>query len=133
ILGEVLASLNATGIELSESKLTPELMAELIELVKAGKISGKIAKSVFEEVFNDGKRPSDIVRNRGLLQISDADELAAIVAKVIEANPGPVTDYHAGKKRALGFLVGQVMKETRGRANPQETNRILKEELDKRA
>jgi aspartyl-tRNA(Asn)/glutamyl-tRNA(Gln) amidotransferase subunit B len=133
ILGEVLASLNATGIELSESKLTPELLAELIELVQTGKISGKIAKSVFEEVFNEGKRPGDIVRNRGLLQISDVGELVSIVEKVIDANPGPVADYHAGKTRALGFLVGQVMKETRGRANPQETNRILKEELDRRA
>ncbi|HPQ03634.1 MAG TPA: Asp-tRNA(Asn)/Glu-tRNA(Gln) amidotransferase GatCAB subunit B, partial [Bacillota bacterium] len=133
ILGEVMASLNATGIELSESKLTPELFAELIDLMTTGKISGKIAKSVFEDVFSNGRRPSDIVKERGLLQISDVGELVTIVEKVIDANPGPVADYHAGKERALGFLVGQVMKETRGRANPQETNRILREELDKRA
>ena len=133
ILGEVMASLNATGIELSESKLTPELFAELIDLMTTGKISGKIAKSVFEDVFSNGRRPSDIVKERGLLQISDVGELVTIVEEVIDANPGPVADYHAGKERALGFLVGQVMKETRGRANPQETNRILREELDKRA
>jgi len=133
LVGDVSAALNASGIELSESKLAPELLAELIGLVASGKISGKIAKSVFEEVFASGKRPGDVVRERGLVQISDAGELAAIVQRVIEANPGPVADYFAGKEKALTFLVGQIMKETRGRANPQETNRILREELAKRA
>ncbi len=133
LVGDVSAALNAGGIELSQSKLAPELLAELIGLVGSGKISGKIAKSVFEEVFASGKRPGDVVRERGLVQISDAGELAAIVKRVIEANPGPVADYFAGKERAIGFLVGQIMKETRGRANPQETNRILKEELAKRS
>lgn len=133
LVGDVSAALNASGIELSESRLAPELLAELIGLVASGKISGKIAKSVFEEVFASGKRPGDVVRERGLVQISDAGELAAIVQRVIEANPGPVADYFAGKEKALTFLVGQIMKETRGRANPQETNRILREELAKRA
>jgi len=133
LVGDVSAALNADGIELSQSKLAPELLAELIGLVASGKISGKIAKSVFEEVFARGARPSDVVRERGLVQISDAGELAAIVQHVIDANPGPVADYFAGKEKALTFLVGQIMKETRGRANPQETNRILREELAKRA
>ena len=133
LVGDVSAALNAGGIELSQSKLVPELLAELIGLVASGKISGKIAKSVFEEVFARGVRPSDVVRERGLVQISDAGELAAIVQRVIEANPGPVADYFAGKEKALTFLVGQIMKETRGRANPQETNRILREELAKRS
>lgn len=133
LVGDVSAALNASGIELSESRLAPELLAELIGLVASGKISGKIAKSVFEEVFASGKRPGDVVRERGLVQISDAGELAAIVQRVIEANPGPVSDYFAGKEKAITFLVGQIMKETRGRANPQETNRILREELAKRS
>ncbi len=133
LVGDVSAALNASGIELSQSKLAPELLAELIGLVASGKISGKIAKSVFEEVFASGKRPGDVVRERGLVQISDAGQLAAIVQRVIEANPGPVSDYFAGKEKAITFLVGQIMKETRGRANPQETNRILREELAKRA
>ncbi len=132
LVGDVSAALNASGIELSQSELAPELLAELIQLVASGKISGKIAKSVFEEVFASGKRPGDVVRERGLVQISDAGELAAIVGRVIEANPGPVSDYFAGKEKAITFLVGQIMKETRGRANPQETNRILREELTKR-
>lgn len=133
LVGDVSAALNAGGIELSQSKLVPEQLAELIGLVASGKISGKIAKSVFEEVFASGKRPGDVVRERGLVQISDAGELAAIVGRVIEANPGPVSDYFAGKEKAITFLVGQIMKETRGRANPQETNRILREELAKRS
>lgn len=133
LVGDVSAALNASGIELSQSKLAPELLAELIGLVASGKISGKMAKSVFEEVFARGARPGDVVRERGLVQISDAGELAAIVQRVIEANPGPVSDYFAGKEKAITFLVGQIMKETRGRANPQETNRILREELAKRS
>lgn len=133
LVGDVSAALNASGIELSQSKLAPELLAELIGLVASGKISGKMAKSVFEEVFARGVRPGDVVRERGLVQISDAGELAAIVQRVIEANPGPVSDYFAGKEKAITFLVGQIMKETRGRANPQETNRILREELAKRS
>ena len=133
LVGDVSAALNASGIELSQSKLAPELLAELIGLVASGKISGKIAKSVFEEVFASGKRPGDVVRERGLVQISDAGELAAIVQRVVEANPGPVADYFAGREKAITFLVGQIMKETRGRANPQETNRILREELAKRS
>jgi len=133
LVGDVSAALKASGIELSQSKLAPGQLAELIGLVASGKISGRIAKSVFEEVFASGKRPGDVVRERGLVQISDAGELAAIVQRVIEANPGPAADYFAGKEKALTFLVGQIMKETRGRANPQETNRILREELAKRA
>lgn len=133
LVGDVSAALNAGGIELSQSKLAPELLAELIGLVASGRISGKIAKSVFEEVFASGRRPGEVVQERGLVQISDAGELAAIVGGVIEANPGPVSDYFAGKEKAITFLVGQIMKETRGRANPQETNRILREELAKRA
>ena len=133
LVGDVSAALNAGAIELSQSKLAPELLAELIGLVASGKISGKIAKSVFEEVFARGVRPGDVVRERGLVQISDAGELAAIVQRVVEANPGPVADYFAGKEKAITFLVGQIMKETRGRANPQETNRILREELAERS
>ena len=132
LVGDVSAALNASGIELSQSKLAPELLAELIGLVASGKISGKIAKSVFEEVF---AQAAPRRRGAGAWASSDKDagQLAAIVQRVIEANPGPVSDYFAGKEKAITFLVGQIMKETRGRANPQETNRILREELAKRA
>ena len=129
LVGEISAAANASGVELSQSRLRPEHIAELISMMESGKISGKIAKSVFEDVWATGKAPADIVRERGLSQISDEGELRAIVRRVIEANPGPVQDFGAGKERAISFLVGQVMKESRGRANPQETNRILREEL----
>jgi len=94
-----------------------------------GTISGKIAKTVFEEMFATGKRPADIVKEKGLVQISDEGELAAVVDRVLAANPGVVEDYRAGKERAFGFLVGQVMKETRGKANPGLVNKLLKERL----
>ncbi|MEA4882669.1 MAG: Asp-tRNA(Asn)/Glu-tRNA(Gln) amidotransferase subunit GatB [Clostridia bacterium] len=129
LLGDVSAALNATGIELSASKLTPEHLAEMLKMIASGMISGKIAKSVFEETFNSGAAPAKVVEERGLSQISNTSELEAVIARVLEANPGPVADYAAGKERAITFLVGQVMKETRGRANPGEVNRILKEKL----
>ncbi len=130
LLGEVSAAVNASGIELSQSKLQPEHVAQLIALVASGQISGKIAKSVFEEVWATGKAPSDVVRERGLSQISDEGELRAMVRGVIEANPAAVEDFRAGKDRAITFLVGQIMKASRGRANPGETNRLLREELE---
>ena len=129
LLGEVSAAVNATGTELSDSKLTPEYLAQLLSLMASGQISGKIAKSVFEDVWATGKAPADIVRERGLVQISDEGEIRAMVRKVIEANPSAVEDFRAGKDRAVTFLVGQIMKESRGRANPKETNRLLREEL----
>lgn len=129
LLGEVSAAVNASGIELSQSKLQPEHVAQLIALVASGQISGKIAKSVFEEVWAGGKAPADVVRERGLSQISDESELRAMVRAAIEANPAAVEDFRAGKDRAITFLVGQVMKASRGRANPGATNRLLREEL----
>jgi aspartyl-tRNA(Asn)/glutamyl-tRNA(Gln) amidotransferase subunit B len=98
-------------------------------MVDNGTISGKIAKGVFEEMFATGEKPEKIIEKKGLTQISDEDELSRIVDAVIAGNPGSVEDYRKGKDRALGFLVGQVMKETRGKANPQLVNKLLKEKL----
>lgn len=130
LLGEVSAAVNASGVELSQSKLKPEHVAQLVALVASGQISGKIAKSVFEEAWASGKAPADVVRERGLSQISDESELRAMVRGVIQANPSAVDDFRAGKDRAITFLVGQIMKASRGRANPGETNRLLREELE---
>ena len=98
----------------------------MLSMIDKGTISGKIAKDVFREMFSTGKSPEDIVKEKGLVQISDESQLETIAQKVIDNNPKSVQDYKSGKERALGFLVGQIMKETRGKANPQMVNQILK-------
>ena len=102
----------------------------MIELLQKGVISGRIAKELFDEVFQSGEMPSQIVQARGLVQISDEDALRAAARKVIAENPEVVEKYRAGKTSVLGFLVGQMMRETQGRANPQRAGEILREELD---
>ncbi|MBS4006810.1 MAG: Asp-tRNA(Asn)/Glu-tRNA(Gln) amidotransferase subunit GatB [Clostridium sp.] len=129
LMGEILKHLNAQGIEIHETKLTPLHLAELLKLQAEGTISGKIAKTVFEEMFVSGKKPAEIVKEQGLVQISDEDAIAAIVAQVIADNPKSVEDFKAGTEKAIGFLVGQVMKISKGRANPEMANRLLREKL----
>jgi len=129
IMGELLRLLNASGVEMRENKIKPADFAALLKLQADGAISGKMAKSVFEEMFATGKSPHTIIKEQGLAQISDEGALAAIVEKVIAGNPGPAEDYRRGKEKALGFLVGQVMKETKGQANPGLVNKLLKERL----
>jgi aspartyl-tRNA(Asn)/glutamyl-tRNA(Gln) amidotransferase subunit B len=102
----------------------------MIALVEEGRITGSAAKSVFEEMFRSGRQPEAIVRDLGLEQISGADEIAPVIARVIDANPKAVEDYHAGKQEAIKFLVGQAMRETRGRANPATLTDILRAKLE---
>lgn len=129
LMGELLRLLNANNLELRESKVTPEKLAELLKLVDDGTVSGKMAKEVFEEMFASGKAPQAIVDEKGMAQISDEDSLGAIIDQVMAANPQSIADYQAGKSKAVGFLVGQVMKETKGQANPGLVNKLLKEKL----
>ncbi len=103
----------------------------MIKLIESGKISGTIAKKVFEKMFESGKDPETIVKEEGLEVVSDEGALVGIVKSILEKNPQSVDDYKNGKEKAIGFLVGQAMKETKGKANPQIINKILKEELDK--
>ncbi|HBT50077.1 MAG: Aspartyl/glutamyl-tRNA(Asn/Gln) amidotransferase subunit B [Caldanaerobacter subterraneus] len=131
LMGEFARLLNDTGKEIDEVPITPDMLIELLKLVDDNVISGSIAKTVFEEMFFTGKKPQIIVEEKGLRQIADEGELRRIVRKVIEENPKSVEDYKKGKEKALGFLVGQVMKETKGKANPQLTNQLLREELSK--
>jgi aspartyl-tRNA(Asn)/glutamyl-tRNA(Gln) amidotransferase subunit B len=131
VMGELSGLLNAANIEIAASKITPRGLGELLRLLDQGVISGKIAKTIFEEMFETGENPETIVEKKGLVQISDEDELSRIVAGVVKDNPASIEDFHNGKKRALGFLVGQVMKKTKGKANPQMVNRLLMEELKK--
>lgn len=129
VMGDFLRLLNAQQLSVADSPVSPEQLAELLELIDKGTISGKIAKNVIEEMFVSGKDASVIVKEKGLAQISDEGALGAIVDQVIAANPQSVEDFRAGKERAIGFLVGQIMKATKGQANPGLVNKLLKEKL----
>jgi len=125
VLTEVLRHLNQDRKDITETALKPELLAELLQLVEKGTISITIAKQIFPEVYKEGKSPAQIVEERGLKQESDEEKLLAICKEVLEENPKEVEKYKAGKKGLLGFFVGQVMKKTRGKANPKVVNQIL--------
>src|SRR5581483_7598447 len=129
MLGDLTRLLKAHNTELGSSLVTPSKLVDLLKLIDGGQISGKIAKDVLDEMFVSGKSPEDVVREKGLLQISDEGDLERACAAAIAANLQSVEDYRAGKERALQFLVGQVMRETRGRANPGKVNDILKKQL----
>lgn len=128
-MGEYMRLLNAQGIRVEESPVKPQQLGELLGLMDQGTISGKIAKTVLEEMFATGNDPSLIVKEKGLAQISDEGALLKIVEEIIAANPQSVEDFKAGKDRAIGFLVGQIMKATKGQANPGVVNNLLKEQL----
>jgi len=130
IMVELLKLLNAENMEISEAKITPQGMAKMLKMIENDTISGKIAKQVFEEMFASGKDPEDIVKEKGLVQISDAGQIGSIIEVVIANNPKSVEDFKAGKEKAIGFLVGQVMKETKGQANPGVVNKLLKDKLN---
>jgi aspartyl-tRNA(Asn)/glutamyl-tRNA(Gln) amidotransferase subunit B len=129
VLGEVLRWANTTGRDLTELQVTPERLAELIGLADKGTVTNAVAKEVFETMAASGKTAAQVVEEGGLAQISGSDELAAIVRAAVEANPKAVADYHAGKEAAVKFLIGQVMRETRGRANPSVVQDLLHSEL----
>ncbi|MGB9845964.1 MAG: Asp-tRNA(Asn)/Glu-tRNA(Gln) amidotransferase subunit GatB [Desulfotomaculales bacterium] len=129
MMSELARLLNASNMEITQCRVRPEHLAKLLRLVEKGTISGKIAKTVFEEMFVTGKDPENVVGEKGLVQITDVEALAAVVEEVIARNPKVVADYRSGKEKALGFLVGQVMKETKGKANPELVNRLFKERL----
>jgi aspartyl-tRNA(Asn)/glutamyl-tRNA(Gln) amidotransferase subunit B len=129
--GELLRLLNSHNIELSKAKITPDSLSSLLELIAKGTISHKMGKEVFEEMFKEGKDPEQIVKEKGLSQISDQGQLDQIIDGVIANNPKSVADFQSGKEQAIGFLVGQVMKATKGQANPGVVNTMLKERLAK--
>ncbi len=125
IMGDVLGYLKTMEKEIDELPMTPAHMGELIGLMEDGTISSKIAKNVLKDMMESGKAPKVIIEERGLVQISDEGQLKAIAERVIAANPKSVEDYRAGKEKAIGALVGQVMKETKGKANPRMVNQII--------
>jgi len=129
LVGDVAAYLNETGRDLDQVSLSPDRLAALLRLMEEGTISGRIAKDVLVEMIRDDKDPSAIVEARGLRQISDEDALTRAIDAVIAEHPGPAAEIRAGKSKAIGFLVGQVMKATGGRANPEAVNRLLRNRL----
>jgi aspartyl-tRNA(Asn)/glutamyl-tRNA(Gln) amidotransferase subunit B len=129
LLGEFSRLLNATGSEITGAKVTPEQLGQLLQLAQKGTISGTNAKEVFEEMFNTGKPATEIIESRGLHQISDTAEIENVIVQVIKDNPGPVADFKSGKTQAVKFLVGQVMRFTKGRANAKIVNELIQEKL----
>jgi aspartyl-tRNA(Asn)/glutamyl-tRNA(Gln) amidotransferase subunit B len=130
MLGDLTRLMNLHNLAIDEIKVTPDHLAELVGAVQAGDISGTIAKTVLEEVFSSGASPGQIVAEKGYTQISDSAAVEAAVAEALSANPKAVADYLGGKDTATRFLVGQVMKITRGQANPEMVNRLLAEQLE---
>ncbi|MBI4868267.1 MAG: Asp-tRNA(Asn)/Glu-tRNA(Gln) amidotransferase subunit GatB [Candidatus Wallbacteria bacterium] len=129
VQSELLGYLNRDGLDIGAVKFSPADLAELVKLIDAGTISGKIAKDVFAEMYASGRPPAAVVREKGLEQISDESAIEGAVQKAIEANAEAVASYRAGKPAALGFLVGQVMRLTKGKANPGLVNKLLREKL----
>lgn len=129
IMGEIAAYLKEEHLEISDTKLTPENLCELISLIEKNTISNNIGKQIIIDMMKDGSKASEIVEKRGLSQISDEGAIKEICQKVADANPEQVEKYKGGKVQLLGFFVGQVMKETKGRANPKAVNELMKEIL----
>ena len=132
IMGPLLGLLNSKGITIEESPVSFENLADLLKLIEKDLISGKIAKTVFEEMGETGKSPEKIVKEKGLAQVSDSSVIEDIILNLMVENAGEVEKYRQGKTKVLGFFVGQVMQKTRGKANPGIVNKLLKEHLKKK-
>jgi aspartyl-tRNA(Asn)/glutamyl-tRNA(Gln) amidotransferase subunit B len=129
VMGELTGALNRESLEVSASRISAPALASLLDTLAAGTISGKIAKEVFEAVWSGDGSVDEIIDKRGLTQISDSASIDKLVAEVIAANPTQVEQFRSGKQQVLGFLVGQVMKASRGKANPQQVNEALRKQL----
>ncbi len=130
ITTELFGKLNKEGLGMDECPVSPENLAELVQLIDNDTISGKIAKSVFDEMFIKGISPLSIVEAKGLRQITDPSQIQEVITRIIQANPDQIEQYRQGKTKVIGFLVGQIMKDTAGKANPRIVNQLLKEALD---
>lgn len=131
VMVEVLGAINQQKIEINEFTVKPEQLGKLINLIKNGTISGKIAKEIFPVMMEEQKDPEQIVREKNLLQISDENEIINVIKSVLEKNKDQVSSYLSGSEKVFGYLIGQIMKETKGKANPLIVNKLLKEKLDR--
>ena len=127
--GELFAYLNKKNVSLAESSVTVKKIADLIDLISDGTLSNRQAKEIFEVYLEGSKSAKELISEKGMAQISDEKELSNLIVSVLEENEGMVKDYKSGKDRLFGFFVGQVMKLSRGKANPQMVNKILIEKL----
>ncbi|WP_017185510.1 Asp-tRNA(Asn)/Glu-tRNA(Gln) amidotransferase subunit GatB [Alkalibacillus haloalkaliphilus] len=132
LMGDISAYMNKQQVELQDLPITPEALAKMVKLIEEGTLSSKLAKKVVTELVKNGGDPEKIVKEQGLVQISDEGQLRGIITEILDENEQSIVDYKNGKDRALGFLVGQVMKKTKGQANPPMVNKILVEEIEKR-
>jgi len=130
VMGEVTRALNDDGKDITESPVTPAQLADLLKLIEKGTISGKIAKTVFDEMYKTGKEPGKIVEEKGLVQVSDTGAIEAIIDEVLAREPGQVAEFRSGKEKLFGFFVGQVMKASKGKANPALVNELLLKKLN---
>ena len=129
ICNDLFGRLNRDRLKFEDCPISPGHVAKLVKLVDEGLISGKIAKTVFDGMFTSGEDPEKIVESQGLKQISDTGYLRTLITSIIQAHPDQVQEFKAGKGKVLGFFVGQIMKQTQGKANPNEVNALLKELL----
>ncbi len=129
LTGEFLRLVNATGTAIADSKLTPQHICGLTDLIDAGTIHRNIAKTVFEEMFTTGKTPAEIVKEKNLEQVTDTSEIEQAIDRMLAAHPDEVSRYHAGEERLWGWFIGQIMRETKGRANPALANELLGKKL----
>ncbi len=131
IMVELLRELKRDDREIDKCPVTPQALANLLKMVEEEVISGKIAKTVFEEMYATGKTPEDIIEEKGLKQVTDEGEIGEVIDSVLAAHPKEIEEFRAGKEKLLGFFIGQIMKQTRGKANPKIVNDILKDKLRK--
>ena len=129
VIGDLSAVLNRDGLDISMTKVSAQALSDLLDRIQDNTISGKIAKEVFDVMWSEGRAPEEIISSQGLVQITDDAEIESVVNMVIKSNPSQFDEYCAGKKKLLGFFVGQVMKKTDGKANPTQVNEILKRKL----
>jgi aspartyl-tRNA(Asn)/glutamyl-tRNA(Gln) amidotransferase subunit B len=130
-MGELMRYLNEEKIEIDKSPISPEKLVEMLKLIDEGVISGKMAKDVFEKMFKTGRDASQIVKESGITQITDENELFEVIDNVIKGNPKSVNDFNEGKEKVLNFLVGQVMRYTKGRAKPDFVFEAIKQRIKK--
>jgi aspartyl-tRNA(Asn)/glutamyl-tRNA(Gln) amidotransferase subunit B len=130
VMGELAGALNKQDTDIADSPVSAAALGQLLQRIEDGTLSGKLAKQVFEAMWNGEGAPDEIIEQKGLQQISDSSAIEAIIREVLDNNPKQVEQYRGGQEKLLGFFVGQVMKATQGKANPQQVNELLKKQLD---
>ena len=130
VMGDLSAFLNKENLDIADSRVSHENLSKLIQRISDNTISGKIAKEIFEIMWDENNDPDTIIKERGLKQVTDSSEIESLVDKILEDNPNQLSQFRSGKEKLFGFFVGQVMKASGGKANPSQVNEILKSKLN---